>query len=229
MEDRYDAILAERRTAAEGGADQLTAEPSLAEKKLAAVLVKRDTYDLASSLKQLFADESGKGGRLFSNVIFGVGVVGMTLSSISLMMLISGFVICEVFDVPPRGWIFRLGCLASANGVVWPLVWQGSAKAWLTVVAGVFGAMLLPIAYVTFYLMMNSKSLMGSERPEGTARIVWNVLMAVSALAATAAGISAIYKKGGFEGLYFVAGYLLLVVIVQVTRSSKNQEIPPQT
>ena len=218
LEERYEKILSARIDYAKNSTEEISAAPNLAEKKLAAVLVKRDTYDLATSLEQLFSDESGQGGRLFSNIIFGIGVVGMTLSSISLMMLISGFIVCEIFDVPPRGWIFRLGCLASANGVLWPLIWTGNAKAWLTVVAGVFGAMLLPIAYITFYFMMNSKSLMGEERPQGSSRVIWNILMGFSAIAATGAGVSAIYKKGGDIGLWCAGAFVLLVLVVQVVR-----------
>ncbi len=224
FEKAYESMVSQRITASDADNSDLGSEPSLAEKKLAAVLVKRDTYDLATSLQQLFSDESGKGGRFFSNVVFGIGVVGMTLSSISLMMLISGFIVCEIFDVPPRGWLFRIGCLASANGVLWPLLWTGNAKAWLTVVAGVFGAMLLPIAYITFYLMMNQKTLMGEERPQGTSRMVWNVLMGFAALAATAAGISAVYKKGGSMGLYFAAGYIAIVLVVQMLRKNPSTE-----
>ena len=226
LESKYEAILATRNESADSGKYDFAGEPSLSERKLAAVLVRRDTYDLATSLQQLFADESGQGGRLFSNVVFGIGVVGMTLSSISLMMLISGFVVCEVLDVPPRGWIFRIGCLASANGVLWPLMWQGDTRAWLTIVAGVFGAMLLPIAYVTFFLMMNKKSLMGNNRPRGLSRVVWNVLMGIAVLAATGAGISAIMKKGGYYGLGFVGGYVALVFAVQVIRSRKGDQSP---
>ena len=218
LESQYEAILSERAAAAETGKYNFTAQPDLAEKKLAAVLVQRDTYDLASSLQQLFADKSGQGGRLFSNIVFGFGVIGMTLSSISLMMLISGFIVCEVLDVPPRGWIFRFGCLASANGALWPLVWHGDTKAWLTVVAGVIGAMLLPIAYVTFFIMMNHKSLLGEQRPRGLSRVVWNALMGIAALAATGAGISAIMKKGGYYGLAFAGGYVALVLAVQLVR-----------
>lgn len=221
FERKYEAILSARVEAAESGRYDIAGEPSVAEKRLAAVLVRRDTYDLATSLHQLFANDSGQGGRLFSNIVFGIGVVGMTLSSISLMMLISGFVVCEVFDVPPRGWIFRIGCLASANGVVWPLIWQGDTRAWLTIAAGVIGAMLLPIAYVTFFLMLNKKSLMGDNRPRGLARIVWNVLMGISVLAATGAGISAIAKKGGHYGLVFAGVYVALVFAVQIFQSKK--------
>ncbi len=189
---------------------------------MAAVLVRRDTFDLATSLEQLFADENGRGGRFFSNVIFGLGVVGMTLSSISLMMLISGFVICEVFDRPSQGWLFRAGCMVSATGALWPLVWTGETRAWLTIVAGVFGAMLLPIAYVTFFVMMNSHKLLGNDVPRGWRRWRWNGLMAFAAIAATAAGVSAVAKTAGSLGLFVVAAYLVLLIVVQVTKARSN-------
>ena len=220
MAKQYEGILAARNAAGETENYEFAGDMSLEEAKLAAVLVKRDTGDLAKSLEQLFADEKGEGGRFFSNIIFGLGVVGMTLSSISLMMLISGFVICEIFDVPPKGWIFRIGCLASACGVLWPLLWAGDAKAWMTIVAGVFGSMLLPIAYTTFYAMMNQETLMGDERPRGIKRVIWNALMGVAVLAASGAGVSAVYKKAGNYGLGFVVAYIALVVVVQMTRKS---------
>ena len=215
--DNYQKLVSTRNKAAEAEGSAITGEATVAEQKMAAVLAKRDTGSLANSLQQLFATEESD-GRFFSNIVFGLGVVAMTLSSISLMMLISGFVICELVGAEARGWLFRIGCLASANGVLWPWIWDGEAKAWLTIVAGVFGAMLLPIAYTTFYLMINQKSLMGDERPRGVARLVWNVLMAIAVIAATAAGISAVYKKGGAMGLGFVAAYILLVIVVQISR-----------
>jgi Mn2+/Fe2+ NRAMP family transporter len=223
MVGQYDGLLSARNAAGEDGKYAFTGDVSEAESRMAAVLVKRDTGDLANSLNQLFADGEGKGGRFFSNIVFGFGVIGMTLSSISLMMLISGFIVCEVCNIPPKGWIFRLGCLISAVGVLWPIVWSGgTAKAWLTIVAGVFGSMLLPIAYVTFYLMMNQKSLMGDERPSGGKRLIWNACMAFAALAATGAGVSAVYKRAGEKGLYFVVAYIAVVLIVQMVRKPNH-------
>lgn len=219
----FDELVKKREQAATG--TDLPGSASVAEKRIAAVLVRRDTFDLASSLQQLFADENGNGGKLFSNLIFGVGVAGMTMSSISLMMLISGFVICEIFDKPAEGWLFRIGCMASSTGVLWPLVWSGGAKAWLTIVAGVFGAMLLPIAYVTFWAMMNSRSLLGDEVPTGIRYWLWNILLAIAAIAAAAAGISAIIKKAGYAGLVFVAAYLVLLAVFHF-RMKKNPAMP---
>lgn len=211
----FEALVTKRVEAAATQSD-LPAEVSVAEKQMAAVLVRRDTNDLAGSLQQLFADENGEGGKFLSNFVFGIGVAGMTMSSISLMMLISGFIVCEIFNRPAEGWLFRIGCLASATGALWPLVWTGGARAWLTIVAGVFGAMLLPIAYVTFWVMMNSDSLLGEEVPRGGRRWLWNILLGFAAVAATAAGISAIVKKAGYPGLIFVAIYLVLLAVFHV-------------
>ena len=216
FEKPFTTNLENRDKAAE--AYGMAGEADAAEEQIAAVLCKRDTLDLAKSLQTLFADEDSD-GRVFSNVVFGIGVVGMTLSSISLMMLISGFVVCEVLGKPSQGWVFRGGCMLAAVGVLWPLVWgDGNAKAYLTVVAGVFGSMLLPIAYVTFFVMMNQRSLLGDQMPSGGLRVLWNVLMGVAATAASAAGVSAIMKKAGTGGLIAVACYLALVIAVQVLR-----------
>ncbi len=211
----FEGILEKRDAAATNGDYAIQGDADLGEKQVAAALVRRDTFDLAASLERLFDPTGQGGGRFLANIVFGVGVVAMTLSSISLMMLISGFVVCEVLDRPVSGWTFRLGCMASAVGVFWPLLWDGDAKAWLTVIAGVYGAMLLPIAYITFFFMMNQKSLLGEEMVKGKLRYVWNALMLLSVIAAVAAGVSAIYKKIGYEGLYVLAAYVALVLIVQ--------------
>ncbi len=214
----YEKMLENRNTAAADGNYAIEGNAGIEEKQVAAVLVRRDTFDLAASLEKLFDPKGEGGGRFLANIVFGVGVVAMTLSSISLMMLISGFVICEVLDRPVSGWTFRIGCLASAVGVFWPLLWGGGAKAWLTVIAGVYGEMLLPIAYITFFIMMNQKSLLGEEMVKGKLRLVWNALMIFSVVAATASGVSAIYKKIGDKGLYVLAAYIVLVLIVQFTK-----------
>lgn len=160
------------------------------EKKVASAMIKRDALDLAQSLEPLT-------GETFANLIFGLGVVGMTMSTISLLMLISGFAICEIFNVPTEGWTFRLGCMAAASGVLWPILWDGDAKFWLAIVASNFGMVLLPIAYWTFFFMMNSERLLGKEKPTGASLITWNTLMLIAALAATLASGYVVWSKVG--------------------------------
>ena len=180
-------------------------EVTEAEKKLIATLVKRDVNELALSLEPF----TGSG---FAHWIFGLGVVGMALSTITILMLISGFVICEMFGLPRSGWPFRLGCLAACTGVIGPFVWK-DASAWLAVPTSVFGMSLLPIAYISFFLLFNQKSLLKEHMPVGRSRWIWNGLLFVAALVATGASLYVINQKAGFWGWVGVGGLLLAALI----------------
>jgi hypothetical protein len=188
-----------------------------AERMLAAMLVKRDANRLSQSLAPIGSGEATTTGSQSANLLFGVGVVGMTLSTITLLMLISGFVICEVFNIDPTGWKFRLACLPAAIGVLGPFVWSKAAFA-LAIPTSVFGLMLLPIAYLTFLLMFNQRSLMGKEMPTGGKRIVWNVLMIIAAGVATVAAVSQVWAKTKEAGLIAIGVLLGLALIVQIVR-----------
>ncbi len=191
-----------------------------AEILLASHLQRKDAFDLAKSLAPLTGDT-------VANVIFGIGVVGMTLSSITLLMLISGFVICEMLDLPPTGWPNRLGTLAATTGVLGPFLWAGEARFWLAVPTSVFCFMLLPFAYLTFFFVMNSRSLLGDQMPRGGRRVAWNLGMAAAATVATTAAVYMVWVKmkdaclsqwgwphGGYVGLGIVGAVVLLVVFV---------------
>ena len=181
-----------------------------AERKLAAMLVERDANRLAQSLAPITGSKS-------ANYLFGVGVVGMTLSTITLLMLISGFVICEVFNLPTEGWSFRMACLPAAVGALGPFVWSKAGFA-LAVPTSVFGLMLLPIAYITFFILMNQKSLLKDEMPKGRQRVIWNVLMALAAGVATVSSLYMVWNKVKEKGMIAIGVLLALALLVQVYR-----------
>lgn len=160
---------------------------------LAATLITRDAFDLSFSLEPLL-------GGVYGQVIFGIGVLGMALSSITLMMVISGFVICEVFNRPYTGWEFRMGAMLPGLGVLGPFFWD-QAYFWLAIPTSVITFLLLPIAYVTFFLMMNNKALMGKFMPAGRSRIIWNSLMTLAVTLITSASLYMLWMRGGFWGL----------------------------
>lgn len=145
------------------------------EKQIAAMLIQRGTGDLAGALKSLF-----KGSDVISNYVFGFGVLAMAISTISILMLISGFCVCEALGKEHGGITHRLGTLIPITGILWPLLWTGESKAFLAVPTSVFGFVLIPIAYLTFLLMMNSKKVLGEHLPTGTKRLVWNGLMGLA-------------------------------------------------
>ncbi len=194
---------------------------SNAEKHLALALVNKQSSDLAQSLGDLT-------GKTIADIIFGLGVLGMTLSTITILMLISGMVICEIFNVPLSGWPHRLGTLAAATGVLGPFLW-GKLGFYLAVPTSVFGLMLLPIAYLTFFLLMNQKTLLKDQMPTGGSRILWNVLMFIAAGTATCASVYAIWQKTEWYGIGAVALLLGLALAVQFTRKKPAlPDIPPE-
>jgi Mn2+/Fe2+ NRAMP family transporter len=184
-----------------------------AEKRIAASLVKRNAFQLSKSLAPLLGERQ-------ANLVFGIGVLGMGFSSIIILMLINGYAFCELLGKKQGGRQHVIGCLiAGAVGASWWLVWDGDAKMWLAILVSAFGMMLLPIAYTTFMLMMNSTKILGSEKPQGKSLLIWNVLMGVSVLGAIAAAVTAIYDKAShpIAGKVVIGVGVIFLVAIAVT------------
>ena len=191
-----------------------------ADKRMAAMLVRRDAFNLANSLSPLT-------GPVVAHYAFGVGVVGMGISSIIIMMLINGFVFCEILGVESKGWQYRVGSLMPAVGALAPFIWTGGkAQFWLAVPAFIFGMMILPIAYFTFFMMMNSKSLLGENMPRGGKRVVWNVLMVIVLGLVTPCAVWAIWNffshrvGSGWVGAGLMIGFVVVTIVVGLLRRS---------
>lgn len=180
--------------------------------RMAAALVKRDAFNLAHSLEKLV-------GPTTSQVLFGVGVLGMAVSTIIILMLINGFAFCEMFGLPPHGWPHRIGALSvGLVGSLGPFLWS-KASVWLVVPTSMFGLVLLPIAYWTFFFMMNSKSLLGANMPTGFARLRWNILMLIAAGVATFGSLYSIYSsKFPLYGFLALGGFVLAAIIGTVMK-----------
>jgi Mn2+/Fe2+ NRAMP family transporter len=188
-----------------------------ADRRLAAMLVRRDAGDMAKSLSPLT-------GEIVADYVFGLGVVGMAVSSIIVLMLINGFVLCEMAGVESRGRLYRFGALMpAAVGLLGPFIYSTKeAQTWLAIPASVFGMVLLPIAYFTFFLMMNQKSLLGEDRPRGVRRLVWNGLMFVAAGMAAMGSFWSLWSKLKGWGIAVFAGFVVLAAIVQIVRKKPH-------
>ena len=190
--------------------DALIAALPREEKEVAASLVKRNAFQLSKSLSPLLGDAT-------ANTIFGIGVLGMGFSSIIILMLINGYAFCEMLGKPQGGLPHIVGCLiAGLVGACWWLFWDGDAKMWLAILVSAFGMMLLPIAYVTFMLMMNSTKILGDDKPRGGSRVCWNILMGVSVLGALAAALTAVIDKASdpIAGPVVIGIGLILVTLI---------------
>ena len=200
------ATLAQLQSAHEG-------TPNAVDQELALMLVKRDNFQLANSLEP-FA------GEVISQKIFGIGVLGMAISTIIILMLINGMAFKELFNMPDNKQVHLAGCAVSGlAGMAGPFIWKGAAAAALAVPTSLIGGSLIPIAYLTFFLLMNSRKVLGNNRPAGNARIVWNTLMVFATSIATFGSIWVLQGKAHFnswQGIIPAAGLLLLVVLFTV-------------
>ncbi|SHE46125.1 Natural resistance-associated macrophage protein [Fodinibius roseus] len=187
------------------------------EQRMAATLVTRDAFDLALSLQPLL-------GGAFSNIIFGIGVFAMALSTITIHMVICGFVVCEIMKVPYDSWHFRAGIMIPSVGVLGPFFWD-QALFWLAIPTSVVTLMLLPIAYVTFFLMLNSKAIMKEHKPTGRRRVIWNTLMILSIVLIGTASIYMLWQYGGIWGLTALLLFLGAAVVVEWKKRTKSSPL----
>jgi len=219
----YKALL-KRRLAFEIGNDavaKLSAEQlqqrtealPYADKKMAAMLVKRDNINLAETLTPLT-------GKVVAQYLFGLGVMGLGISAATMLMTINGLCLCELLGRPPTGWPQRIGALIVSLGALGAIFWDQPAP-WLAMPTSAFCSILLPIAYFTFFILMNQKSTLGDSMPRGARRIIWNVLMALATTVATFISMWSLWTWMKTWSIAIVAAFVGLVLVVHFVRKSK--------
>ncbi len=141
----------------------------------------------------------------------------MAVSTIIILMLINGLAFQELLGKRGDKNAHYIGCAVSGiAGFAGPFVWTGAAAAALAIPTSVIGGSLIPIAYFTFFLMMNSKKVLGENRPEGSTRIIWNVLMGFATGVATIGSVWVLYGKShmrDWHGMIPAAGLVLLAIL----------------
>jgi len=185
-----------------------------ADKRMAAILVKRDAFNLAETLAPLT-------GSVVAQYVFGIGVIGMALSAATMLMTINGLCFCELLNRPARGWTQRFGSLMVAVGALGPFFWKDAAP-YLAVPTSVFAMVLLPIAYFAFFFLMNQKTYLGAYMPRGGRRVLWNVLMALAAGAAAFGSVWSLWSKLEWLGIVLLVAFIVLVVVVHFARVPKK-------
>jgi hypothetical protein len=93
-------------------------------------------------------------------------------------------------------------------GVFGPFVW-GDHGFWLAVPTSIIGFTLIPVAYLSFFLLINNRKVLGKDRPKGVARWIWNTALLIAlAVMGSAAFLTAWYMT--LEGLP-VGRYALII------------------
>lgn len=107
-------------------------------------------------------------------VLIGFGMLAVGVSTIITHMLASGFIGCEIFgrsdNARARRWFSFLPAIG-IFGVAYPFPWA------MSVTASTLAYPLMPVAVICFIVLLNRKDYMGRERPEGLARLAWNLVL----------------------------------------------------
>lgn len=186
LDARLQAEYTDWATFDESRIQQLRANAPQVDKNLSRMLAKRNANDLAYALTPFL-------GR-WSQLIFGIGILAMALSTMLVHMMMNGYAVSEALGQPGKQRLFLIGAVIPAiAGFFSPLLWNGAAKTALAVPASVIATTLLPIAYLIFLLLMNSKKALGEALPK---RRIWiNLLMILATGVATFASIWALLGK----------------------------------
>jgi hypothetical protein len=133
-------------------------------------------------------------GKAVARYIFGLGILGMALSTITVHMLVSGFAFCEIFRLEPGGRTYKLACLLPAVGILGVVAWKYMGP-WIAIPTSAVCGLMLPIAYIGAFVLNNRKAFLGDDMPAGPKRVVWNVAMVVAILAALSSAVYYLANK----------------------------------
>lgn len=111
-------------------------------------------------------------GPVNGRFVFGLGVLGMALSSITLQMITCGFVGVELFGYTVGSWKHRLATWLPIPGVLGCVYWSDVAV-WVAVPTNIICGLFLPAAYVGFCILQRSRAYLGSDRPGGVTGVLW--------------------------------------------------------
>ncbi len=113
--------------------------------------------------------------------VFGLGIVAMAVSSITMQMLCSGFALCEMLGKKSEGTLYRIGMLLPAIGVLGSIYWN-DVRLWMAVPTNIVCGALLPIAYIGFFILQGKRSYLGDDLPTGRKAQAWRAGMLLATL-----------------------------------------------
>lgn len=136
----------------------------------------REAVDAAHALAPVAGIAAGR-------VIFSLGVLGMCFTTLTIEMVICGFVLSEMLGFEPRGWRYKAATMTANVGIVGAFY---PVPFWLPVLASSTALVMMPIAYIGFFVLQNKRSYLGGEVNRGLKGAVWNVLLLLAVLVVAA-------------------------------------------
>ena len=120
-------------------------------------------------------------GSSLGRIVFDLGFIGMACGAISAHMVCCGFTVCEMFKLEYTPARYKLFTLVPAVGLLGVLI---KSPIWLPVVASALAFTVLPIAYISFFILNNKRSYLGDAVGKGWRRAVFNAVLVVAVIMA---------------------------------------------
>jgi len=136
-----------------------------AEHLLARSVISTGLFDWIKILEKI--DSSAK-------YLIGFAVLIIVFSTILILMILNGHLVCEVLNKPHKGAPFQSGSLVLALASVGPFVWADQ-DTWVADPTYFLSLAILPYALLSFILMLNSKELLGRKCPTGISGSMLNL------------------------------------------------------
>jgi manganese transport protein len=125
-------------------------------------------------------------GLTLGRVVFSLGVLSMCFTTMVLEMLLCGFVLSEMFRFELHGRAYKASTMLANVGVLGAFA---ALPFWVPVATSSLNLVMLPAAYVGFFLLHNMKSYLGADVVRGPRAAVWNAVLVVAILVVAAGAV----------------------------------------
>ncbi len=134
-------------------------------------------------------------GPVIGKWIFGLGILAMALSSITMQMLASGFAGVKLFGMREDTVGHKVFIVLPAIGFLGAVFW-GDIAPWVAVPTNVICGLFLPLSYLGFTLLQRNRAYLGDDTPHGGLRMAWIAGMGLATLVLTVALASVVIERG---------------------------------
>jgi manganese transport protein len=118
-------------------------------------------------------------GGPIGRIVFNLGFIGMACGAISAHMVCCGFTVCEMFGLEYTPKRYRIFTLVPAIGILGVMI---KSPIWLPVIASALAFTMLPIAYISFFILNNKRSYLGDAVGKGWKRMAVNIVLLIAVI-----------------------------------------------
>ena len=115
-------------------------------------------------------------GPVTGRLVFALGVLGMAVGSLVMHMLCCGAAAGAMFKLAPHSRAYKLCLLLPTPAVLGVFLWS-TMGAYVILPTSAICGFLLPIAYLGWLFLNNSRSYLGDDRPAGGKALLYNGAM----------------------------------------------------